>query len=911
MKNILSLFICLILFVSGAFSQNHSKKPYSLEFVVVKFKDQYKNSYNSDYNFKKILTDIQAQEINQMFPNAKAPTKELNEYGQKLVDLSGIYQIKISSGDIEKAINQISKSNLVEYAEPLYNLELLNVPNDPLNQTDQYWLTNIKAYEAWDIHQGDTNIIIGISDTGCDLGHEDLMGNLKNNYNDLPNGVDDDLDGFIDNFRGWNFGENNNNVQYDVNAHGVWVSGIAGADTDNGIGVSGAGYKCMILPLKITNADGIIVNAYQSIVYAADFGVDVLNCSWGGTYYQRMAQDVIDYAVINHDMLVVAAAGNTDSKSDYYPASYRNVLSVAGTNPDDERWSPENSPSAQGSSYSYFADLAAPATMFKSTGGGSNYTYMWGGTSFAAPIVSGCAGILRAAFPDYNANQIAELLKISTDVIDTIEFNIPYAGMLGTGRVNLYKALSMEQTPSIVLQNYSQIQSENQISLMLEFVNFLADAENLTININSDSEYANFNQNLIFSGNLATLESYLSENIIQITLDQDTPYDYLLKLIFDYEADNYSGTQVVEIVVNPSFVNINTQKITMSVTANGRIGYSDLNSSIGNGILFDDYQSLMYDFGIISGTSASNILSSVRQSSDFNNLDYPTDLPSPLNSDKQVYLKLDDSNDPSPLNIEIIQNAYSWDDTDKSNFIIVEYSIINKGLEDIDDYYFGLFADWDLINAANNSSFLFDDNHFMYCSNEDVSSMYAGVKLLTNQSVKNYSLAQIDGGDEIVDISDGFADIEKFYMLSNNLASLAKNTDIVQFTGAGPFNIPTNDSITVAFAIIAADNYFDLLNAVSGSIDVYNNALNPGNIQNNDYVECQIYPNPASSNIFVEVPIGETFAIKLTDISGKIIYESNFTQKTSIDISGYRSGLYTIELQSTKTLYKKSFVVIR
>jgi hypothetical protein len=339
----------------------------------------------------------------------------------------------------------------------------------------------------------------------------------------------------------------------------------------------------------------------------------------------------------------------------------------------------------------------------------------------------------------------------------------------------------------------------------------------------------------------------------------------------------------------------------MSVTANGRIGYSDLNSSIGNGILFDDYQSLMYDFGIISGTSASNILSSVRQSSDFNNLDYPTDVQSPINSDNQVYLKIDDSNDPSPLNIEIIQNAYSWDDTDKSNFIILEYSIINKGLENIDDYYFGLFTDWDLINAANNSSFLFDDNHFMYCSNEDVSSMYAGVKLLTNQAIKNYSLAQIDGGDEIVDISDGFADIEKFYMLSNNLSSLAKNTDVVQFTGAGPFDIPTNDTITVAFAIIAADNYFDLLNAVSGSIDVYNNALNPGNIQN----------NPASSNIFIEVPLGETFAIKLTDISGKTVYESNLTQKTSIDISGYESGLYTIELQSAKTLYKKSFVVIR
>jgi subtilisin family serine protease len=91
------------------------------------------------------------------------------------------------------------------------------------------------------------------------------------------------------------------------------------------------------------NSEGVLENAYQSIVYAAEHGCDVVNCSWGSSYYQKMAQDIINYCVINHDILIVSAAGNTNSELNYYPSSYENVLSVAGTQMDDQKWSPDNS----------------------------------------------------------------------------------------------------------------------------------------------------------------------------------------------------------------------------------------------------------------------------------------------------------------------------------------------------------------------------------------------------------------------------------------------------------------------------------------------------------------------------------------------------------------------------------------
>lgn len=908
------IFVFIVSFIAFAYilnAQTTTYPEYKDNVIIVKIKSEFKNNFKSNTEFKRLVEMLKVDDIKQMFPNAQPPKSKFNAYGQKMSDVSNIYQLNVGV-NVEYAIKLFANNKLVEYVEPLYNVGLLYVPDDPLNQTDQYWLTNIKAFEAWDIHQGDTNIVIGISDTGIDLGHDDLIDNVKTNYNDPPNGIDDDMDGFVDNFRGWNFAENNNNTQVDVSSHGVWVSGIAGAVTDNSIGVSGAGFKCKILPLKIMNSEGMLENAYQSIVYAADHEVDVLNCSWGGTYYQRMAQDVIDYAVINHDMLVVAAAGNTNAKTNYYPASYRNVLSVAGTNPDDERYSPENSPSSSGSSYSYHVDVSAPATMFKSTGNWSGYAYMYGGTSFAAPIVAGCAGILRAAFPDYNANQITELLKISTDLIDTIPHNVPCAGMLGTGRVNLYNALTIEQTPSIVLQNYSYIELENTVSLDLEFVNFLSDAENLNINLNTDSEFATINNSSVFSGNLATLESYLSEGQVEIDLDENTPKDYLLKLNFNYQADGYISQQTIEINVNPSYKNISTQKLVMSVAANGRIGYSDVNSTIGEGIVFEEYFQLMYDFGIISGTSATDIISSVRQSTDFENLDYPEHIQQPLNADNQINLKINDNKNATPKGIEIVQNTYAWDDLEKSNFIILEFLLINTGLENVNDFYFGLFTDWDLINPANNSSMLNENENFMYCKNNGTQNMFAGVKLLTNGQTINYSLSQTEDGDNIVDITDGFADIEKFYMISNSSAELAIDTDVVQSTSTGPFDILTGDTVVVGFAIIADDNIYEFEQGIEQAQTIYDQVLNPNNIVVNDSNKISVFPNPANNEVLITAVDDSNNELRLNiyNVLGKLILTKAFHKSTIIDVSSYSPGVYNFEIIGSKEAFvEKVFVV--
>jgi len=897
-------------------AQKLVEKPYKEGVLIFKIKPEYKATFKSELQFSRIAKKYHLDNITPMFPNSQTPEFKFNEYGQKMVDISSIYTCRTDVGkDLFVVLKSFEGLDIVEYAEPLYNLELLYTPDDPMNQTDQYWLNSIRAFDAWDIHQGDTNIVIGISDTGCDLAHDDLIYNIKNNYADMPDGIDNDMDGFVDNFRGWNFAENNNNAQVGGDAHGAWVSGIAGASTDNGIGVSGAGFKCKILPLKIINSYGVLENSYQSIVYAADHGVDVLNCSWGGTYYQRMAQDVIDYAVINHDMLVVSAAGNTDSKSDYYPASYRNVLSVAGTTELDERWSPENSPTEpKGSSYSYYVDVSAPATMFKSTGTGSVYTLMWGGTSFAAPIVSGCAGILRAAYPDYNANQIAELIKISADLIDTIPYNIPYARMLGTGRMNLYNALTMDITPSIVLQNYNVITDYDYLTINAEFINYLKDATGLTITVSTDSEFADIETAQIYSGDLGSLESYDSTNEIIVNFSEETPHDYTLALNFDYEAVDYSGTQTIELVINPGHKNISTPKLELSIASSGRLGFSDVNSTIGDGLIFEDYFPLFFDCGVISGTSALEIFSSVRQVSDFATIEYPSYSENPIVSDSEIDLKIDDSDDANSRGVEILTKAYSWDTEENQNFIIIDYWLINNSLYDIEGFYFGLFADWDLIEAANNSTGYIEEDSFMYCFNNGAQSMYAGFKILTEHGINNYSLAQTSGGDGVVDISDGFADIEKYYMISNTIIPEETiSSDFVQYTGAGPFDILVEDTVRVGIAIIATSNIYDLEQAVDNVQTVYDETVHPSNVIIPKTDNINIYPNPAGSIINVELPMEmqNLCTLNIYNSQGKLVYENEISDNIKLDVEFLPTGLYQLEIIGNNKRYYDEIIISR
>lgn len=188
--------------------------------------------------------------------------------------------------------------------------------------------------------------------TDCD--HPDLQSNIKYNYADPINGVDDDNDGYIDNYRGWDMSMNDNNPMVDMSDHGSHVSGCADAVTNNGTGVSSPGFNCKFLPVKCANATSVstIDHGYEGIVYAADHGCQIINCSWGGGGGGSFGQDAVTYASVNMGALVVCSAGNTYSDVAQYPAAYKYAFSVAATNSSDEK--------SSFSTYNYTVDISAP-----------------------------------------------------------------------------------------------------------------------------------------------------------------------------------------------------------------------------------------------------------------------------------------------------------------------------------------------------------------------------------------------------------------------------------------------------------------------------------------------------------------------------------------------------------------------
>jgi len=310
-----------------------------------------------------------ATRLRQKFPHAQAP----NPKNQEAVDLRLVYQVWFGDNvSLTKASLALRQTGTLAYVEPLYYRAPLYQPNDPLadstNTAGLYHLKSIRAYKAWDVTKGDTAVLIGITDTGFRLSHEDLDGQWQHNYQDPPDGVDNDNDGFVDNFRGWDFADNDNDPASDSflqPRHGVHTSGAAAARPGNGRGLAGVGFNCRFLPLKIypSTAAGSFAG-YEAIVYAADHGCKIINMSWGAAGgHSQFEQDVITYAAVNRDVVMVAAAGNTNAELEFYPASYDHVLSVGATVASDVK--------AGFATYSRRLDLVAP---------GSDVVTVWGDT---------------------------------------------------------------------------------------------------------------------------------------------------------------------------------------------------------------------------------------------------------------------------------------------------------------------------------------------------------------------------------------------------------------------------------------------------------------------------------------------------------------------------------------------------
>ncbi|RSK42194.1 S8 family peptidase [Hymenobacter perfusus] len=858
------------------------------------------------------LARVQAQNVQPKFPHAQLPGPDQ----PGAVDLGLVYQVTVpATASVEAACQALRKTGTVEYAEPVYYYPPLLQTSDPLADSTraggQYHLKNIRAYRAWDVTQGDTSLVIGIVDGGTRLTHEDLASQIQVNRLDPIDGIDNDQDGYVDNYYGWDFADNDNDPTREANSvHGILVAGCASAATNNGKGIAGVGFKCRFMPLKIysSNITGSFAG-YEAIVYAADHGCRVINLSWGAAGGRsQYEQDIITYAAINRDAVVIAAAGNTPADLDFYPASYQHVLSVATTTPTDER--------STNATFSRRVDVSAPGTQILTTLGNSDTDYFAvGGSSFAAPLVAGAAGLVRTRFPQYNAAQVAAQLRRTTDNIDALPGNAAYAGRIGSGRLNVLRAVTETRQHSARLvtrtfaPNRRAYAPGDTLRLTVQVQNLLQPVSNLTVTLSSLSPYLLVRQSTFAAGGLVTLEQRANAAApFRLAVAATVPLNTkaVVRYRFQDAATGYQEDQYETILLNPDYVVLDAGNLALTLTSRGNIGYDGLGSEAGEGVNYRQGAPLLSEGGLLLATSATRVSDNVRNDrrgadADFLALSRAYLLAQPMRATQEAAGIFRDSllglTQGRTVGVRVRQHAYAEATAPHRDYVVLEYQLTNLTADTLKPLHVGLFMDWDLPGEAGRNVVEWDAaRRLQYLFDPSAAQLFTGLRHLSGGQTSAYAINN-QAPTAAVRLADGFSAAEKFITLSTGTqnARLLTPTDASQVTGAAlPFLAPA-DSVMVAFAVLAAPSLSQLQTAADAAATRYQQLLPTRAPQ---LAGVALYPNPTTGRTQLTLPAGPA-TVQLFSGLGQLLSTWHVTTgATVLDLSHYAPGMYLIRVQT-------------
>lgn len=375
----------------------------------------------------------------------------VKRYGGTLRNEGGFYVVTFPEADLGTVPEAIARfqheTDLVAYAE-VDSLQFSHdLPNDPELPKQEY-LTEIDAFGAWLIPADTSSVTVAVVDSGIRISHEDLCDNLWVNSGEIPaNGRDDDANGWIDDFHGYDFYSNHPTLS-DSDGHGTSMAGIIAARSDNGLGIAGIAGKARLMGIRFMDREGYgtTSDAIKSIEYAIRNRSSIINASWGNDTYQQSLYDAVKKAR-DFGILFIASAGNDGRNVDQvpsYPACFNldNIISVGACMSNDTRWPNSN--------YGVLnVDLCASFEAWTTTTyGDSTYSYSRG-TSTAAAVVSGCVAYLHAVEPKLPASDLRR--RILQHVRQTSALtNICSAG----GVVQLNQTVRQKAVEQIQILNY-------------------------------------------------------------------------------------------------------------------------------------------------------------------------------------------------------------------------------------------------------------------------------------------------------------------------------------------------------------------------------------------------------------------------------------------------------------------------
>ncbi len=410
--------------------------------LIIKFKnDVGNNKITGIKSLDKLGTKYNVREIKEFY-NTKNYKKE--SLRNNVNNFQKTKLLKLNTNTLS-ALEEYKKDPNVEFAQLNYIYSPDLIPNDPDYPDQEDSLPVVKMPEAWSIETGSSNVVIAIlDDGGADLDHPDLINKIWTNLNEIPNnGFDDDDNGFDDDVYGWDFVSNDNVPDATGNDHGTHSAGIAGAQTNNNLGVAGACWGCKLMIIRMPFTTQGVTNA---INYAIDNGARIISMSFGNYVINKYGPDTTVEQAINFGYInginSVASAGNDEISTMRYPGALINVIGVGATGHVNDR--------AGFSNYGSWVDVSAPGLFVWSTKSGGTYGYI-SGTSMSTPLVSGIIGLLVSKHPEFDAETTKKIIEYTGDKINTDHYIGPRINALNVINSNLVpKTFAIIKSPMVI-----------------------------------------------------------------------------------------------------------------------------------------------------------------------------------------------------------------------------------------------------------------------------------------------------------------------------------------------------------------------------------------------------------------------------------------------------------------------------
>jgi serine protease len=851
----------------------------------------------------------------------------------------------------------LRKSGLVELCEPRYRYSLCYTPNDP-DFSQQYALPMMHVPEAWDVVRCDSTMLIADDDIGSDWTHSDLakaifinygeMGTDSNGFPKNANGIDDDSDGFIDNWHGWDFaGDDGTAPDNDPNtpaSHGTHTAGIMGASGNNSIGICGVAFGAKLLILKCGDNSGSDVSfGYEGIVYAADHGAKVVNNSWGGTNRSQVGQDIVDYAV-SKNCVVVAASGNSYAFQDFYPASYDHVLSVAAVD--------EGANITPFSNYNTRVSISAPGQDILSTIPGNGYQNM-SGTSMASPNAAAAIAMVRQKYPGLSPDQAVQWLRATSTPLNPTQDIHP--GFTGKGLVNLKQAVTqspvysarLESVEVLDQQNTGTLQSGGSADIVLHVRNYLAPLTDLIGTI----EYLNDTANAISvntqtvqfgkANTLSLVQNFQGSYHVNIASNAPDNYTILVRITFISTPENYGpDIDYFYLVINKGYLDLNKNNLTVTFDSKADIGYNDApNNTEGSGFLWQtpppvitvEGRDLLSEAGLMIGIQDSvRIVSAApgEASDSYCMQDFGTTLPihyvTPAdhpNAAQELHTIFADNNtDPTlQAGVTVEQKNYAFTKDLAANAVVVDYVIHRRVVDTMcyltDSTAAALFMDWDIgpsgsINQAYISGL---DTALSIVRRMEDNYPYIGVKIISDlPKGSQLNIYELDnnGANGSVSTYDGLTRVEKWTSMTTQ-RPLAGIGDVSMVCGLKNLPLHSQDSVRITFVIGLAENEALLKQTIDQTRNEwFNTSAVRTSVQAVNLLLAS--PNPFGSHLHLawKTQTPEAMAIiTITDAIGRTVF-SQSTSGSEFDLNRLvlPAGAYTVSIESGSIVLRRQLI---